>query len=164
MSEHERETTFLRRCLLYEDDTAERRQLEAGMTVAQHDVRCVRRAVRLMIFLVALASSGLCYSAILFTDFPATVTQFMMPLTVKIFAALSVTALICLLAFAGLWMLYRSELNKRREQCRRSITNLLESRLDTPGAVRTGKEKIAVNGHKVSVVGLEDRGSGTRLL
>src|SRR5688572_10835522 len=113
MTEHERETTFLRRCLLYEDDTAERRRLEAGMTVAQHDERCVRRAVRLMVFLVALAVTGLCCSAILFTEYPATLSQFITPLTVKIFAALSAAALVCLLAFAGLWLLYRSELDKQ---------------------------------------------------
>lgn len=164
MSEHERETTFLRRCLLYENDTAERRQLEAAMTEAQHDVRCVRCAVRLMVFLIALAVTGLCSSAILFTEYPATLSQFITPLIVKIFAALSAAALICLLAFAALWMLYRSELDKRREQCRRSITNLLESQVDRSQTARPKKERIAVNGNKVSAVGRGDRGSGTRLL
>ena len=161
MGDYHRETVFLKESLLY-DRSTERDDLVARVTRLQRDERCVRRAVWLMTFLVAMALAGLCYSAIFLADYPLTVSRFLAPLTVKIFAALSVASLICLLAFVGLWMVYRRELDQQRQQCRRSITNLLESQLGTASGVRARKARIAVNGNKVSAVGLDDRGATRR--
>ena len=64
MGDYHRETVFLKESLLY-DRSTERDDLVARVTCLQRDERCVRRAVWLMIFLVAMALAGLCYSAIL---------------------------------------------------------------------------------------------------
>src|SRR5437879_8848596 len=42
MSEHQRETAFLRQCILY-DDTGERHKLEESITQLQRNELCVRR-------------------------------------------------------------------------------------------------------------------------
>jgi len=94
----------------------------------QRDARSVRRAVWLMAILAALAVFGLGYGMILVNNFPYNVPQFI----ANIFCALVVSWLICIIAFAGLGMIYRMNLNRRREECRRIVTRLLESRLGKP--------------------------------
>lgn len=128
MSEREKDTAFLRRCLLY-DDSAERQQLEERMTRVQRDERCVWRAVRLMAVLTGLAAAGLGYAAVFLVEFPQDLAQLTSPLITRVFCALGVGSLICMLAFAGLGAIYRQDLNRRRAQCRRLVTNVLESRL-----------------------------------
>ena len=133
MSARERETEFLRQCLGY-DDSAERHKLEQGIDQAQRDERCVRRAVRLMAVLTMIGLAGLCYAAI-FLESRQDILQFVPSLFVKVSSALGVGSLICMLAFAGLGVLYRKELEKRREECRRLATKLFENRLGKPQAV-----------------------------
>ena len=133
MSERERDTAFLRKCLTY-DDSAERHKLEERIVQAQGNERCVRRAVRLMAVLTMLGAAGLCYAAI-FMEFPLTPLQFITPLFNKVFCVLGVGSLICMLAFWGLGVLYRKELEKRREECRGLATKLFEARLGKPGTV-----------------------------
>ena len=74
MSEHQKQTAFLRQCLLY-DDTAERHKLEERITQIQRDERVVRRAVLLMALLAALALAGLGYSAVFMADYSLNVSQ-----------------------------------------------------------------------------------------
>ena len=124
MSEHQRNTAFLRQVILY-DDSAERHQLEERIAQDQRNERCVRRAVYLVALLTALAIAGLCYSAIFLPDFPQNKSRFI----IRIFAILGLASLICLPAFLGYWGAYRRDLDRRREECRRMATQLLESRL-----------------------------------
>ena len=128
MSEHQRNTAFLRLCLLY-DDAPERHQLEEQLAKMQRDELCVRRAVWLMVLLTALATSGLCYSWIFLGEYP----QNGSPFIIKVLCELGLASLICLMAFLGLEMIYRKQLARRREECRRLATKLLESRLGPPG-------------------------------
>ena len=131
MSDHQKETAFLRQVLLY-DDTAERHKLEEVITQLQHNERCVRRAAWLMGLLVALALAGLCYSAIFMADHPQNTSQFVTPFLSKVFCALGLGSLICLVSFAGLGAAYRKQMDQRREECRRLAAKLLESRLGKP--------------------------------
>jgi formate hydrogenlyase subunit 3/multisubunit Na+/H+ antiporter MnhD subunit len=124
MSDHQRETAFLRQCIHY-DDTAERHKLDERLTQAQRDERCVRCAVWLMALLTALAMAGLCYSAVFLADFPQNKSY----LTIKVLGALGLASLISLLAFVGFWVVHRQELDQRREECRRLAMKLFESRL-----------------------------------
>lgn len=133
MSEGERDTAFLRQFLIY-DNSAERHKLEERIVQAQCNERCVRRAVRLMAVLTMLGAAGLCYAAT-FIEFPLTPLQFITPLFNKVFCALGVGSLICMLAFWGLGVLYRKELEKCREECRGLATKFFESRLRKPGTV-----------------------------
>ena len=131
MSEHQRETAFLRRVILY-DDSAERHKLEGRITQIQREERCVRRAVWLMVLLAALAAAGLGCCAILYPDYPENTSRFMTRFGSKAFGALGLGALICLPAFLGLGLRYRKQMDEWREECRRLATNLLESRLGKP--------------------------------
>jgi hypothetical protein len=131
MSERQRESAFLRQCLLY-DDTAERYQLEQDINQVQRDERCVRRAAWLMALLTALAGAGLCYAVVFLAESPQNMTQFITPVLTKVFCALGVGSLICMLAFGALRMVYSRKLDQRREECRRLATKLLESRLGKP--------------------------------
>ena len=50
--------------------------------------------------------------------------------------------MICLLAFSVVGLIYRKELNQRREECRRLVTTLLESHLGEPQSrLRNGETK-----------------------
>lgn len=129
MNEHQRETAFLRQCLLYHEST-ECRELEQGIAQILRDERCVRRAMGLMIGLLALALVGLGFVAVLLGD-PG---QSVRVLLVKLIGTLGLASLISLVGFAGLGVVYRRELNGRREKCRRLAAALLESRLGKPCA------------------------------
>ncbi len=133
MSEHQKQTAFLRQCLIYHD-TAERHKLEERITRIQRDERCVRRAIWLMAVLAALAMGSLCYAAVFMADYPLNVSQFVTRLVIKALCALGIGSLICLLSFVGLGVVYRRELDQRREECRQVATRLMESRLGRPSA------------------------------
>ena len=142
MSEHEKQTEFLRQCLLY-DDTVERHKLEENITQLQRSEICVRRAVWVMALLVALAMAGLCYSTIFLTDRPLNMSQVVTQSISKVFCALGLGSLICLVSFVGLGFAYRKELDQRREECRRLATNLLESHLGRPPSLEGTPPVIA---------------------
>ena len=135
MSEHQKQTAFLRECLLY-DDTPDRHKLEERITRIQNDERCVRRAVWLMALFAALAVAGLCYCLIFLLDYPLSMSQLLTHFTAKVFCALALGSLICMLSFMGLGMVYRKELDQRREECRRLAARLMESRLGKPRALK----------------------------
>ena len=134
MSEHQRETAFLRQCILY-DDTGERHKLEESITQLQRNERCVQRAVWLMVLLAALAMAGLGYAAVFTADYTLDLLQFTADWITNALCALGAGSLICLLAFTGLGAVYRRELDRRREECRRLATRLMESRLGKAGTM-----------------------------
>jgi hypothetical protein len=128
MSEHQKETAFLQRCLGC-DNSAEHQALDSKITQLQRDERCVGRAVWLMGVLTTLAVAGVGYAAILIEAFPWDTSHLM----VMIVSTLGLTSIICLMAFAGLRMVYRLKLNERREEGRQLVTRLLGSCLGRPG-------------------------------
>ena len=133
MSDHQRETAFLRQCIRY-DDTEERHRLEERITQIQRDERIVRRAVWLMVVLAALAMAGLGYAAVLMAEYPLNVSQLTERFLIKALCALGGGSLICLFVFMGLGAVFRRELDQRREDCRRLALKVLESRLGQPRA------------------------------
>ena len=141
MSDHQRETEFLRRCIGY-DDTEARHELEARITQAERDERCIRRAVWAVVVLTAVGVAGLGYAAVFIEDFPNGGNQ----RVVRIFGALGLGSLICLLGFLGYWGFCRKELNMRRDECRRLAAQLMESRLGKPRVpsepIPTAKEEV----------------------
>jgi len=129
MRDHHNQTEFLKRCLGY-DESARCQELKQEITRLQRDERCVRRAVWLMAIMTALAVAGLGYPAILLANFPYSAPQFI----VNLVGALGVASLISLVAFVVLGMVYRKQLDKRREECRLLVTKLLDARLGSPPA------------------------------
>ena len=134
-SELERETAFLRRCIRY-DVSAAGRQLDERIHQVQRDERCLRRGSSLMTFLAVLATAGVTYGALLLNDFPNRMSVFTSLFVIKLLCAVGIGSLICMVAFTGVGLFYRRELNKRREECRKRVTRILESQLGEPQAVR----------------------------
>jgi hypothetical protein len=136
MSEHERDTAFLRRLLQFEP-RPEHQRLEETIQHCEEKERCVRRAVVLMTQLIVIALMGLCYTGVLLQDIPPHIFD----LACKVFCILGLGSFISLLTFLVLWGFYRHELNCRREECRNRIQQVLEQRFETP--VHSGRELIA---------------------
>ena len=155
MKDYQRQTEFLRQCIRY-NDTAEHRHLETRITELQRDEICVRRAVWLMALLAALAMAGLCYAIILLTDHhPRNLAAISELFIIKALCALGMGSMICLLAFLGLGLMYRKELDQRREACRRLAKEFLESRLGTPVAAsrrnHSAFEQVKFDDHQLQV-------------
>ncbi len=136
MSEHQKHTEFLRQCILY-DESARRQELVEEIARIQCDARCVRRAAWLMAMLTVLAVTGLGYGTVLVDNFPYNMPQSI----VNLICALGLGSLISLLAFAGLGMVYRKKLDRRREECRQLVARLLESRLGKPVTTPSGDNR-----------------------
>ena len=138
-SEHERETAFLRRCIRYETGAAGR-ELDERICQVQRDERCLRRASRLMALMTGLAAAGLGYGVVLLDDFPNRMSVFTSLFVIKILCALGIGSLICLVSFTCAGFVHRKELNRRREECRGLVTNLLEAHLGGPQLKRRDGE------------------------
>ena len=132
MSEHQKDTAFLTQLISY-DETDERRILAEQIARLQRDERCVRRAIWLMLLVTALAVAGIGYGAV-FRLHPMNLTQFMMQFGIKVLSALALGSSICVVTFVGLGASYRSELAKRRDECRRLAAKFLEARFGAPRA------------------------------
>jgi hypothetical protein len=87
-----------------------------------------------MVVLTGLSMAGLCYSAIFLSAHPERTSQFAAQFASKVFCAVGLGSLICLVSFLGLGVAYRRELDQRREECRRLAMKVLESRLGKPSA------------------------------
>ncbi len=139
MSEHQRETAFLRQAILY-DSSIERRALEQSIAQVQRDQRCVQRLFWSIALFLLLALAGLIYGAILEKNFPYTLPE----LAFRGLCAALLASLICLVGLAVLFMFYHTKLNRLREDCRRVVKRLLESRLDKPPvATLPASEQVA---------------------
>ena len=142
MSEHQRDTSFLRHIILY-DDTEERRKLEDRIARVQRDARCVLRAALAAGLFTALALAGFAYGGILHENFPHNDSQ----LGFRILCQLGLTSLICLLGFAGLLTFYRWKLNRLRDECRHLIQRFLESRHGKPSEADPGEKEKKETGN-----------------
>ena len=134
MTQHQKETAFLRQCLLYED-TPERHELEGSLAQLLREERCVRRALFLMVVLAALAATGLGFAAVMSADYPDNTSRFMTQFITKLFSALGLASMISLVAFVGFWFVHRKQLDRRREECRHLAARVIETRLGKPSAV-----------------------------
>lgn len=148
-NEHQKETAFLRHCIRY-DESPGRRALDDRIIQIQRDESSVRRAIWLMVLLAAVAVAGLGYSAIFLEDYPQRTAQFVTRFIVRVFFALGLGALISLVAFVGLRLVYRLKLDQRREECRQLVTKLLESRLGRPVTTPWRESRVA-DGYRATV-------------
>lgn len=127
MTEHQRETAFLRHLIVF-DNTEQGRKLEKSIVQVQLDERCVKRGAWLMALLALLSAVGLAYGEVLVEDLPFGRARFVL----KLICVFGLASLISLAAFVGILMAYRKKSNGLREECRRLITKLLELQLGKP--------------------------------
>src|SRR5438445_12102381 len=106
MNDHQRQTEFLRQCLLY-DDSKESQLLAGKIRQLQHNERCVGRGVCLLVLMGLLGLAGLAYLAIFLEEFPQNMPGFMTRFITKVFCVMGVSSLICVPAFLGLQAVYR---------------------------------------------------------
>jgi hypothetical protein len=125
MSEHQKDTDFLR-CLINYGDTEEHRELENRIAQVQRDERCVRRVILAAALFTLTALVGLVYTAILDESFPYDQS----PTVITILCDVGLASLICLAGLVVLLVVYRIRLNGLREECRHSVKSLIEFQLN----------------------------------
>ena len=123
MSEHQKQSNFLKTLLTY-DDSEEHRRLRARIDGAEKDERCIRYAGRLVGLVTLLAIAGLGYSAVLLPEFFSNSRN----LLVQFFCALGLGSILCLTGFLGLWCYYRAIVNKLHGECRQLVSSLMRTR------------------------------------
>ena len=128
--EHQREMTFLRTLMLY-DTTDERHIREENIERAERSERCVRRAMYLMAVLAAMSVAGLVYSVILLEELPPNQSQ----LILRVFCVIGLAAVVSFLTFVAFWRIAHGNLNDQRDECRRLVSKIVESRLGKPSIV-----------------------------
>jgi hypothetical protein len=121
MSDYNEETTFLRRILLY-DPSSKSKRVDELIDRVHGDHACVRQATELsaVIILLVLVLSR--------TEF------FQSEPKVRLWAlsVIAIAAVICLVTFLCVLVVYRVRLNRLRNECRSLIRNLVETRLTLP--------------------------------
>lgn len=127
MSEHQRETAFLRHIIRH-GDSDECRTLEKSIAQIQCDQRCVQRAASVTALFLFLALVGVGYGEILAENFPYNGSESVF----RLLCGLGLASLICLVAFAGLLIVYRLKLNQLREEGRQLVKRLVEPHLVKP--------------------------------
>lgn len=122
MSERQKQISFLK-VLIRCEDSDKCRDLQERIKRAEQDEKCIRRMLLLVITVELLSLAGLGYSAVFHPNFFAATTPFL----VRLFSALGLGSLVCLVAFLGYWIWHRSMLNDLNEECRRAVLATLDS-------------------------------------
>ena len=157
VTERERQARFLE--TLLKDGTGEAKRLKERILQAQHDEHCIRRALVLMILVGIFSIVGLGYSAVLLPHFFDNAT----PLLVKVFCALGLGSLICMLIFGVCWLWYRKASNEINEACRDYIVNALQSR-EPPLEVLPTPVTVNKSFSEVYQIGTADSGGESRII
>ena len=123
MSEYRKQAEFLKLLLEY-DETPESHALRERLTIAERNEYSIYSACRLVGMVGILALFGLGYSAVLLPSFFDRSSHFL----IQLCSALGLGSTLCLAVFVGLWLWYRGTSNKVREECRRSISKLIDGK------------------------------------
>jgi len=126
MSEYRKQAAFLKTLIAYAD-TPEHRGMAERLCHAEKNERCLLCACRLVGLIALLGLAGLGYSAVLLPEFFDHATH----IVIQVFSAVGLGSLLCLVVFLGLWLWYRSALNRIHDEYRRIITKTLETRFKT---------------------------------
>lgn len=122
MNERERQTEFLYKLL--KNETGPSKRLKDRIIEAERNEYCIRRALILMVLVGVFSVVGLGYSAVLLPEF----FDNAMPLLVKVFCALGLGSLFCMLIFGACLLWYRKASNEISEACRHQIIEDLKRR------------------------------------
>jgi Zn-dependent protease with chaperone function len=124
MNEYRKQAAFLKH-LVSHDESGESRLLLERLEQAEKNERCIFMACVLVSVIALFGLAGLAYSAVLLPQF----FDSSMHVIIRLFGALGLGSLLCLILFVGLWIRYRMAVNKLHEEGRRLAMRLLETRL-----------------------------------
>ena len=124
INEYRRQAAFLKLLMSY-DASCETRALLERLENAEKNERCIFSACILVTLIAFFGLAGLAYSAVLLPQFFDSSTH----VVIRLFGALGLGSVLCLLFFVGLWVWYRNAANKIHEECRCIATRMLETRL-----------------------------------
>ena len=142
-TERERQCEFLKSLLINETDECKR--LQKRLEQAAQNEGSIRRALLLMIIVAVVSLVGLGYSAVLMPEFFDNAT----PLLVKLFCALGLGSVLCMIIFGGCWLHYRKRSNEVNEDCRAFLSDSAkEVKLDF-------QQSISVNNTPAQVYQIE---------
>lgn len=138
-TERERQSEFLKSLL--QDETDESRRLKNRLQQAEQNEHSIRRALVLMIIVAVFAVVGLGYSAVLMPEFFDNAT----PLLVKLFCALGLGSVLCMIIFGVCWLQYRKRSNEVNEDCRAFLSDQVnEVKLDFQQSISVSKTPAQV--------------------
>jgi hypothetical protein len=121
-TERERQNEFLKSLL--DNETDETRRLRKRLEQAAQNEHSICRALVLMIVIAVFAVLGLGYSAVLMPEFFDNAT----PLLVKLFCALGLGSVLCMIIFGCCWLQYRKRTNEVNEDCRAFLSDYVKER------------------------------------
>src|SRR5690349_20652610 len=131
MTERDKQTEFLMRLMVLTDSQTHG-ELHSRIEQAHHDEKCIRFALILVALIGGFAVSGLAYCSVLHPEFFDSTA----PTLVKIFCAVALGSLICLIVFFCCWWWYRNTSNRVHAECRRLVVDAINARLKgTPPGV-----------------------------
>jgi hypothetical protein len=133
MSEHQRETAFLRHLIAF-DNTDESRKLGERILEGERNERCIIRVASLAGVFLALGLAGFAYGVFLDENFPHGET----PIGLRLLCEVGLASVIPLAVLVGLFLVYRMKFDRLREECRLQIAQFLESRLRALAAATPG--------------------------
>ena len=148
MSEYQIETAFLSSVIPY-DDSDESLKLHKSIAQLQHDERCVRRLAWAMALFLMLGLAGVGCGVALQEkqeNVPYNLSQHV----INVSFGFVLASLICLVAFAGLLVVYRRKLKWLRNECLQLAARLLESRLGKPHIPTLAGSHPGANDHEAS--------------
>jgi hypothetical protein len=137
MSERQKQSDFLK-VLIRTEDSDECRDLQDRIKRAEQDERCIRRMLFLVVIVELLSLAGLGYSAVFHPNFFANTTPFL----VRLFSALGLGSLVCIVSFVGYWLWHRGMLNNLNEECRRAVLATLESHSQPQKKIRSSSPML----------------------
>lgn len=126
MSEHRKQSEFLKKLVLHDDNSVNQALCER-LAAAERNERCLLLACRLVGLIALVALAGIGYSAVLLPEFFDNATH----VVLRFFSALGLGSALCVVVFLGLWFWYRGHTNRIHDECRRVITAMLEARMKT---------------------------------
>jgi hypothetical protein len=158
MSEHRKQSEFLKKLVLH-DDSAANRSICDRLAAAERNERCLLLACRLVGLIALVALAGIGYSAVLLPEFFDNATH----VVLRFFSALGLGSALCFVVFLGLWFWYRADTNRIHDECRRVITVMVEARSKTSTTTFYPVLVDAPN-LKTTTVGDDDPSSGAKLV
>jgi hypothetical protein len=117
------QNAFLKAMMAY-DDAEARHELHERMVKAESELRCVRRALGLVMVVSMLALAGYGYCAVLVPNFFHNSSH----VATRLFAVLGLGSVLAMVVFAGLWLYHRGLLRQVQREAQSRIASHMRAK------------------------------------